>query len=172
MWWGVVDSYALSCFHEDVRLGDFPAIRHIKRADAVIENCDPLCSNAVSILLGMIHFNVVDQLRHHVLCDLLDVGVPPDAFKEQVCLSAPQLTNVYLQDTLKEFGAFSGVMIGGILRTKFPAQSIILFAWLCRRHCRVLLMCNIVEKLDEEAEATATANDDWHQLIGHSATAV
>lgn len=35
-----------------------------------------------------------------------------------------------------------------------------------------LLMCNIVEKLDEEAEATATANDDWHQLIGHSATAV
>ncbi len=32
---GVVDSYALSCFHEDVELGDFPAIRHLKRADEI-----------------------------------------------------------------------------------------------------------------------------------------
>lgn len=125
---GVVDSYALSRFHENVNLGDFPAIRHIKRADAVIENRDPLGGNAVLVLFGRVHFNVVDQFRHHEFCDLHGVGVPPDAFKEQVCLSAPQLTNVYLQDTLKEFGAFSGAMIGGILRTKFPAQSIILFA--------------------------------------------
>ena len=62
---GVVDSYALSCFHEDVGLGDFPAIWHIKRADAVVEICDPLGGNAVLVLFGMIHFNVVDQLRHH-----------------------------------------------------------------------------------------------------------
>ena len=39
---GVAECCAFSCFHDNVGLRDFPAIRHIESADAVIVNNDAL----------------------------------------------------------------------------------------------------------------------------------
>ena len=36
---GVAECYAFSCFHDNVGLRDFPAIRHIKGTDAVTRKC-------------------------------------------------------------------------------------------------------------------------------------
>ena len=44
---GVAECYAFSCFHDNVGLRDFPAIRHIKSTDAVIVNNNALVGNAV-----------------------------------------------------------------------------------------------------------------------------
>ncbi len=35
---GVAECYTFSCFHDNVGLRDFPAIRHIKGTDAVVVN--------------------------------------------------------------------------------------------------------------------------------------
>ena len=44
---GVAECYAFSCFHDNVGLRDFPAIRHIESADAVVVDHDTLIGNAV-----------------------------------------------------------------------------------------------------------------------------
>lgn len=61
---GVVESYALSCSHKNIRPGDFPAIRHVKRADAVIENRYALGGDAI-FLFGVVYVDMIDELRHH-----------------------------------------------------------------------------------------------------------
>ena len=61
---GVADSYAFSRFHDNVGLRDFPAVRHIESANAVIVNNYPLIGNAVP-LFSMVHINVINQLTDH-----------------------------------------------------------------------------------------------------------
>ena len=48
----------------NIGLRDLPAIRHIESADAVVVDHDTLIGNAV-LLFGVVHLNVVDQLRDH-----------------------------------------------------------------------------------------------------------
>ena len=80
---GVADGYTLSRFHGNLRRLDLPAVRYFKRADAVVVNDDPLMS-AHSVLLRMVHVNVVYQFRYHALGDRRHVGIAPDGFKELV----------------------------------------------------------------------------------------
>ena len=61
---GVAECYAFSRFHDNIGLRDLPAIRHIESADAVVVDHDTLIGNAV-LLFGVVHLNVVDQLRDH-----------------------------------------------------------------------------------------------------------
>ena len=72
---GVAECYAFSCFHDNVGLRDFPAIRHIKSTDAVIVNTNALVGNAV-LLFSVVHLNMVDQLCDHPLCNGGRVRIP------------------------------------------------------------------------------------------------
>ena len=72
---GVAECYAFSCFHDNVGLRDFPAIRHIKSTDAVIVNNNALVGNAV-LLFSVVHLNMVDQLCDHPLCNGGRVRIP------------------------------------------------------------------------------------------------
>ena len=72
---GVAECYAFSCFHANVGLRDFPAIRHIKSTDAVIVNNNALVGNAV-LLFSVVHLNMVDQLCDHPLCNGGRVRIP------------------------------------------------------------------------------------------------
>ena len=80
---GVAECYAFSCFHDNVGLRDFPAIRHIKGTDAVVVNNDALVGNAV-LLFSVVHLDVVDQLRDHALCNGGRIRVSPYRFKKIV----------------------------------------------------------------------------------------
>ena len=80
---GVVECYALSCLHQNIHIGDFPAIRHLKRADTVIMDCHALGGNAV-LLFSVVHVDMVNKLGHHTLCDFLCVDVASDGFEKQV----------------------------------------------------------------------------------------
>ena len=66
---GVADSYAFSCFHDDVSLGDFLAVWHFKGSDTVIVDNHLLIGHAI-LLFGMVHINVVNELGHHAPGDL------------------------------------------------------------------------------------------------------
>ena len=72
---GVAECYAFSCFHDNVGLRDFPAIRHIKGTNAVIVNIDALVGNAV-LLFSVVHLNVVNKLSNHALCNKTDLSDP------------------------------------------------------------------------------------------------
>ena len=84
---GVAECYAFSRFHDNVGLRDLPAIRHIESADAVVVDHDTLIGNAV-LLFGVVHLNVVDQLRNHALCNGGCVCVSPYRFKKIVNVHA------------------------------------------------------------------------------------
>ena len=84
---GVAECYAFSRFHDNVGLRDLPAIRHIESADAVVVDHDTLIGNAV-LLFGVVHLNVVDQLRNHALCNGGCVCVSPYSFKKIVNVHA------------------------------------------------------------------------------------
>ena len=73
---GVAERYAFSRFHDNVGFRDFPAIRHIERANAVVVDHNTLIGNAV-LLFSVVHLNVVDQLRDHTLCNGGRIRVPP-----------------------------------------------------------------------------------------------
>ena len=103
---GVADGYSLSRPHGDLRSRDFPAVRDGKRADTVVIDGDVLGGNAV-LLLGMIHVDVVDQLRHHAPGDFRGVGIPPDGFQEGVNVHPLALALFQLQpEGLDPFGVF------------------------------------------------------------------
>ncbi len=61
---GVAQCYASSCFQQNIPLGDFAAIRHLKHADAVVMVCHPLIGYAV-LLDHRIYLNVVYQFGYH-----------------------------------------------------------------------------------------------------------
>ena len=54
---GVADSYAFSCFHDDVDLGDLLAVWHFKGPDAVVVDDYLLIGHAV-LFFGVVHINV------------------------------------------------------------------------------------------------------------------
>ena len=70
---------------------DVPAVRDRESADTVIINRDVLGGNAV-LLLGVVHVDVVDQLRNHASGDLRGVGIPPDGCKEGINIHPLALT--------------------------------------------------------------------------------
>ena len=78
---GVADCYAFSRFHDNVGLRDLPTIRHFKGPDAVVVDNYLLIGHTV-LLLGVVHINVVNQLRHHPLGDFRHMGVPPHRFQK------------------------------------------------------------------------------------------
>ena len=79
----VADRYTFSRFHDNVGLGDLPAVRHIKGTDAVVMDHNALGGNTV-LLFRLIYVDVVDELPHHALGDLGGVGIAPDGGKEVI----------------------------------------------------------------------------------------
>ncbi len=73
---GVAQCYASSCFQQNIPLGDFPAIRHLKHADLVVVDCHPLIGYTV-LLDRRIYLDVVYQFGYHALGNYCDMGVPP-----------------------------------------------------------------------------------------------
>lgn len=71
---GVAKCYAFSRLQENISLGNLPAIRHVKCADAVVVDDYPLGGDAV-LLFSVVHVDVVDQLGHHALGDFRCVSV-------------------------------------------------------------------------------------------------
>ena len=78
---GVADSYALSCFHDDVSLGDFLAVWHFKGSDTVIVDNHLLIGHAI-LLFGMVHINVVNEFRHHAPGDFRYMSISPHYCQE------------------------------------------------------------------------------------------
>ena len=84
---GVADRYAFSRFHDNIGLGNLPAVRHIESTDAVVVDHHALSGNTV-LLFRVIYVNMVDQFPHHALGDFGSVGVPPDSDKKFVDVHA------------------------------------------------------------------------------------
>ena len=55
----VAECYVFYCFRDNVGLRDFPAIRHIESADAVVVDHDTLIGNAI-LLFSVVHLDVVN----------------------------------------------------------------------------------------------------------------
>ena len=74
---GVADSYAFSRFHDNVGLRDFPAIRHIKSANAVVMNDYALVGNAIlhySTLLNLDQKQMVALNKLRCLAGLPEIN--------------------------------------------------------------------------------------------------
>ena len=80
---GVAECYAFSRLQENVSLGNLPAIRHVKCADAIIVDDYPLGGDTV-LLFGVLHIEVVDQLGQHALGDFRCVGVAANRVQELI----------------------------------------------------------------------------------------
>lgn len=78
---GVADSYAFSCFHDDVSLGDFLAVWHFKGSDTIIVDNHLLIGHAI-LLFGMVHINVVNEFRHHAPGDFRYMSISPHYCQE------------------------------------------------------------------------------------------
>ena len=81
--WGVVDDYALSCVYGHLRGGQRDQLRDLNDPYAVIVDTEPLLPHPV-YLLGVEHFDLLDELVEHPGRQLAGAGVFADQGDEHI----------------------------------------------------------------------------------------